>query len=229
MKILVGLGNPGAEYARHRHNIGFMAADAIARAHAFSPWRKKFQGEAAEGRLGGETVLLLKPMTYMNESGRAVGEAMRFYKAETQDVIVMHDEIDLAPGKVRIKTGGGNAGHNGLRSISAHIGNEYQRLRIGIGHPGVKELVQRHVLGDFAKSDREWVETLLDAIADATPVLVSGDWPRAMNDIAMWTGDAAPVSREAAAAPREDAASPTVTSGRNEGPLANMLKKWLGR
>ena len=153
MKLFVGLGNPGAEHALNRHNVGFMAVDAIAAAHGFPAWRKRFQGAASEAKLGGEQVLLFKPGTFMNASGRAVGEALRFYKLELADVVVFHDELDLAPGKVRVKTGGGVSGHNGLRSLSAHIGNDYVRVRIGVGHPGQRDLVVGHVLHDFAKSD----------------------------------------------------------------------------
>ena len=151
-----------------------MAVDAIAAAHGFPAWRKRFDGLAAEGKLGGEKVLLLKPQTYMNESGRAVGEAVRFYKLDPDDVVVFHDELDLAPGKVRVKTGGGVAGHNGLKSLTAHIGNDYVRVRIGIGHPGHSDLVKRHVLHDFAKADRAWLEPLLGAIAEEAPDLAEG-------------------------------------------------------
>jgi PTH1 family peptidyl-tRNA hydrolase len=174
MLLLVGLGNPGPGYAGNRHNIGFMAVDEIVRHHGFGPWRKRFQGAAAEGTLAGEKVMALKPMTYMNESGRSVGEAMRFFNLEPKDVIVIHDELDLPPGKVRVKTGGGVAGHNGLRSLGAHIGPDFQRVRIGVGHPGVKELVLHHVLRDFAKVDREWLEPMLDAIAEHSPLLAEG-------------------------------------------------------
>ena len=151
-----------------------MAVDAIATRHGFGPWRKRFQGALAEGNLAGEKVAALKPMTYMNESGRSVGEAMRFFNLEPKDVIVIHDELDLPPGKLRVKTGGGVAGHNGLRSLGAHIGRDFQRVRIGVGHPGVKELVLHHVLRDFAKSDREWVLPLIDAIAEQAPLLAEG-------------------------------------------------------
>jgi PTH1 family peptidyl-tRNA hydrolase len=174
MKLFVGLGNPGAEYAFNRHNVGFMAVDTIAAEHGFPVWRKRFSGLACEGRLGREQVMLLKPQTFMNESGRSVGEAVRFYKLDLADVIAFHDELDLVPGKVRVKAGGGVAGHNGLRSITAHIGNDYVRVRIGIGHPGSKELVTHHVLNNFAKSDREWLEPLLGAIAKAAPDLAEG-------------------------------------------------------
>lgn len=174
MRLFVGLGNPGAKYARNRHNIGFMAVDEIARRHGFAPWRRRFQGETSEGTLGTERVILLKPMTYMNESGRAVQEAASFFKIAEGDVTVFHDELELPPGKVRVKIGGGIAGHNGLRSISAHIGNDYRRVRLGIGHPGVKELVHGHVLSDFAKTDNEWVATLCDAVAEHAALLAKG-------------------------------------------------------
>jgi len=174
MRLFVGLGNPGAKYARNRHNIGFMAVDEIARRHGFSPWRRRFQGETSEGTLGTERVILLKPTTYMNDSGRAVQEATSFFKIAPGDVTVFHDELELPPGKVRVKIGGGIAGHNGLRSISAHIGNEYRRVRLGIGHPGVKELVHGHVLSDFAKADGDWVTTLCDAVAEHAALVAKG-------------------------------------------------------
>lgn len=166
MYLVVGLGNPGEKYARNRHNIGFMAADEIVRRHSFGPWRSKFQGEVSEGKLNGEKVLVLKPMTFMNESGRAVKEAVTFYKIATEDIIVLHDELDLAPGKLRVKRGGGHAGHNGLRSMHAHLGEGYARLRLGIGHPGHKDRVSGYVLNDFAKVDEDWLVPLLDAVAD---------------------------------------------------------------
>jgi peptidyl-tRNA hydrolase, PTH1 family len=175
MRLLVGLGNPGARYAGNRHNIGFMAVEAIARRHRLSPWRRRFQGLAVDGSLAAEPVLLLLPGTFMNESGLAVAAAAHFYRIATGDIVVFHDEIDLPPGKVRLKTGGGAAGHNGLRSISSHIGNDFGRVRIGVGHPGVKELVQYYVLSDFAKSDRPWVEALCDIIAENAPLIVKGD------------------------------------------------------
>ena len=174
MILLVGLGNPGEKYARQRHNIGFMAVDEIIRRHSFSPERKRFQGLVSEGKLGKEKALVLKPQTYMNESGRSVGEAMRFYKLTPADVVVMHDELDLPAAKVRIKTGGGAAGNNGIRSITDHIGANFRRLRIGIGHPGDRDRVTSHVLGDFAKADRVWLDPLLDAIAEACPLLAEG-------------------------------------------------------
>ena len=174
MLLLVGLGNPGARYAQNRHNVGFMAVDEIARRHNIGPWRRRFQGVAAEGPIAGERVLLLKPETFMNDSGRAVAEAEHFYKVPLGDIVVIHDEIELPPGKVRVKIGGGIAGHNGLRSISAHVGNEYRRVRVGVGHPGVKELVHPHVLSDFAKNERAWVEALCEIIAENAALLVKG-------------------------------------------------------
>jgi PTH1 family peptidyl-tRNA hydrolase len=175
MRLVVGLGNPGTQHVGNRHNIGFMAVQEIARRHGFGPWRRRFQGVATEGPIGAERALLLLPGTYMNESGRAVGEAAHFYKLALSDIVVLHDEVDLPPGKVRVKAGGGIAGHNGLRSISAHVGNDYRRVRIGIGHPGVKEMVHGHVLGDFSKAEREWVDALAGVIADNAALLAKGD------------------------------------------------------
>ena len=175
MRLIVGLGNPGSAYAGNRHNIGFMAVDAIAKRHGIGPWRRRFQGVSAEGPLAGERLLLLLPGTFMNDSGRAVAEAVNFYKLGLPDIVVVHDEIDLEPGKVRVKTGGGSAGHNGLRSISAQVGNDYRRVRIGVGHPGVKDLVHDYVLSDFAKSERDWVETLCGLIADNAGLLAKGE------------------------------------------------------
>jgi PTH1 family peptidyl-tRNA hydrolase len=174
MLLLVGLGNPGARYAGNRHNIGFLTVQEIAKRHGIGPWRRRFAGIACEGPLGGVRTLLLLPGTYMNESGRAVAEAAHFYKLAPADVTVVHDEIDLAPGKVRVKVGGGIAGHNGLRSISEHIGNEYRRVRIGVGHPGDKDLVQHYVLSDFAKSERDWVEALIVILADNAELIARG-------------------------------------------------------
>ncbi len=175
MLLFVGLGNPGAKHVGNRHNIGFVIVEAIAKRHGFGPWRRRFQGVATEGAIAGERVQLLLPGTFMNESGRAVAEAANFYKLPLSDIAVFHDELDLAPAKVRVKTGGGIAGHNGLRSISSHIGNDYRRVRIGIGHPGVKELVHPYVLSDFSKSERAWVETLTDVIADNAELLARGE------------------------------------------------------
>jgi len=174
MRLFVGLGNPGAKYQGNRHNIGFMAVDDIARRHGFGPWRRRFQGETAEGTIGGERVILLKPTTYMNDSGLSVGEAAKFFKIEAGDIAVFHDEIELPAAKLRVKVGGGIAGHNGLRSISAHIGNEYRRVRLGVGHPGVKDLVHSHVLNDFAKSEMPWVTALCDVIAENAALIVEG-------------------------------------------------------
>jgi peptidyl-tRNA hydrolase, PTH1 family len=188
MLLLVGLGNPGAQYARQRHNVGFMAAEAIAAAHGFPPWRNKYSGLVSDGRLGDHQVLLLQPLTWMNRSGHAVARAAAFYKLAPAEIVVLHDELDLAPGKVRIKTGGGVAGHNGLRSIAQQLGTpEFRRVRIGIGHPGDKERVLGHVLGDFAAADKEWLEPLLDAIAAAAPLIAAGDDAGAMNKIALLT------------------------------------------
>jgi PTH1 family peptidyl-tRNA hydrolase len=174
MLLLAGLGNPGSRYVGNRHNIGFLAADAIHRRHSFGPWRRRFQGETAEGQIAGERILLLKPMTFMNDSGRSVVEAQHFFKIELGDIIILHDEIDLAAAKVRVKTGGGNAGHNGLRSISAHCGNDYVRVRIGVGRPESKEQVHGHVLNDFAKDEYPWVDAVLEAISESAELLVGG-------------------------------------------------------
>ena len=175
MLLLVGLGNPGARHAGNRHNVGFMAVQAIAQRHGIGPWRRRFQGVACEGPIAGERALLLLPGTYMNESGRAVAEAAHFYKLPLANITVFHDEIDLPPGKVRVKVGGGIAGHNGLRSVTAHIGNDYRRVRIGVGHPGDKDLVYAYVLSDFAKSERPWVEALMAVVADNVGLLVRGE------------------------------------------------------
>jgi len=243
MKLFVGLGNPGAKYARHRHNVGFMAVERIAERHGFGPWRRRFQGNAAEGELDGSKILLLKPDTYMNESGRAVGEAARFLKLGTSDIVVFHDELDLLPGKLKVKTGGGNAGHNGLRSITAHLDNEYVRVRIGIGHPGVKELVQAWVLHDFSRADhQDWLDALLDAVADAAPRLAADDAQRFLTDVARTLArdedeaempkrrrsaddEAPPAERrpERGAHPAGERASKRATA------LAENLKNWLAK
>ena len=174
MLLFVGLGNPGPQYVGNRHNIGFMAVQAIARRHDITPWRRRFQGVAVEGAIGGEKILLLLPGTYMNESGRAVAEATHFYKLEAGQVVVFHDEAELSPGKVRVKKGGGNAGHNGLRSITEHIGNDYIRVRLGVGHPGSKELMERYVLQNFIKDEVPMVEALCDIVADNVGLLIEG-------------------------------------------------------
>lgn len=191
MILLVGLGNPGPKYANHRHNIGFMVVDEIADRWNFSPERPKFQGLVREGTLetaeGPVKALILKPTTYMNESGRAVGEAIRFYKLDLSQVVVFYDELDLAPGKVRVRTGGGLAGHNGMRSLKAHVGNEFRRVRLGIGHPGHKDAVTRHVLGDFSKADQAWLYPLIVALGEAAPLLAAGDDASYMNKVFLLT------------------------------------------
>ncbi len=230
MKLFVGLGNPGGKYAGNRHNVGFMAVEAIASRHGFSPWKKRFQGLVAEGQIGAEKVLLLKPETYMNESGRAVGEAMRFLKIPLLDLVVLYDEIDLAPGKLKVKAGGGNAGHNGLRSISAHLDNDYVRVRVGVGHPGHKDLVAHYVLHDFAKADRVWLIPLLDAIAAAAGRLAAGDSARFLTDVAraMQSVDEAPAVTDPEltpkAAPRHPAGE---RAAKAQSAIAENLKKWL--
>ncbi|MDP4605108.1 MAG: aminoacyl-tRNA hydrolase [Erythrobacter sp.] len=185
MQIWVGLGNPGPRYALHRHNVGFMAMDVIAEMHGFGPEQKKFQGWAREGRIGTQKVLLLKPATFMNESGRAVGEALRFYKLGTDALTVFHDELDLAPFKVKVKQGGGHAGHNGLRSIDQHLGAEFRRIRLGIGHPGHKDRVTGHVLGNYAKDEQDDLVAMLGAIGAEAEWLAKGDDVRFMNDVAL--------------------------------------------
>ena len=197
MRLIVGLGNPGAKYAGNRHNIGFMAVDRIAADHGFSPWRSKFHGQLAEGTLGDTRVALLKPETFMNLSGQSVSEALRFYKIAPADVIVLHDELDLAPGRLRVKTGGGHAGHNGLRSLHQHIGEAYVRLRLGIGHPGHKDQVAAYVLSNFAKQDQIWLDELLSAISSAAALLAEGDSTRFLNAVAV---KAAPAKKRPAAA-----------------------------
>lgn len=201
MKLFVGLGNPGAKYAGNRHNIGFMAVDRIAADHGFGPWRSKFQGVISEGRLGSEKVVLLKPETFMNKSGQSVGEAIRFYKIDPEDVVVFHDEIDLAPGKLRVKQGGGHAGHNGLRSLHGHIGDSYQRVRMGVGHPGHKDAVPHYVLKDFAKSEQDWLQDMLAGIADGATSLAEGDTGRFQNAVALRLNP----PRSSTTAPKADA------------------------
>lgn len=206
MKLIAGLGNPGAKYAGNRHNIGFMAVDRIAADHGFGPWKPRFQALAAEGRLGDMRVMLLKPQGFMNLSGQAVGEAMRYLKLSPEDVIVLHDELDLAPGKCRVKQGGGHAGHNGLRSIHQHIGAEYGRVRLGIGHPGHKDRVAGYVLADFAKADQGWLDDLLRGISDGAAALASGDAARFQNAVAART---APPRSGGGAQPPSGRAAPT--------------------
>ena len=185
MRLMVGLGNPGPKYRMNRHNIGFMAVDEIVRRHGFGPWRKNFQAEVSEGQIGSEKILAMKPATYMNESGRAVGEAARFHKLSPADVIVFHDELDLPAGRLRMKTGGGHAGHNGLRSIDAHLGKEYHRVRLGIGHPGMKELVHGYVLHDFARADEAWLAPLLEEVGREAGFLAEGRFDQFQNRIAL--------------------------------------------
>ncbi|MEJ1990655.1 MAG: aminoacyl-tRNA hydrolase [Maritimibacter sp.] len=225
MKLFVGLGNPGAKYARNRHNIGFMAVDRIASDHGFAPWRGKFQGQLAEGRLGGDKAALLKPETFMNLSGQSVGEAMRFYKLTPDDVIVFHDELDLAPGKVKVKQGGGHAGHNGLRSIHAHIGEAYGRVRLGIGHPGHKDRVSQYVLSDFAKADADWLDDLLRGLSDGADHLARGDNSKFSNAVAQRMAppkpDPKPKPKTAAQAPAE-APAPADTRS----PLQKLVDKF---
>ncbi len=230
MKLLIGLGNPGARYARNRHNVGFMAVEAIAERHGIGPWRRRFQGETAEGRIGGEKVLLLKPQTYMNESGRAAGEAARFFKLGPEDMIVFHDELDLAPGKVKVKQGGGHAGHNGLKSLTAHCGADFWRVRIGIGHPGDKAKVTAYVLGDFAKADAEWLNPMLDAMADAAPELVSGNEARFLSDVGQAMHDVRATAK--APEPKREKPQPAPGAPKQETPsaptaLGEKLRRWL--
>lgn len=232
MLVLVGLGNPGAKYARHRHNVGFMAVDAIAEAHGFGPERSKFNGLIREGALsGGVKAIVLKPQTYMNESGQSVGALAQFYKVDAGDIVVFYDELDLAPGKVKAKRGGGAAGHNGIRSIDAHLGNDFRRVRIGIGHPGDKSKVTGHVLGDFAKADAEWLDPLLAAIADAAPSLPKGD-DHFLTDLAKARG--ADRKREPAPLPRAPKAEANVAdtakpAAAARGPMGEALQKLFKR
>jgi PTH1 family peptidyl-tRNA hydrolase len=232
MQLLVGLGNPGDSYRHNRHNIGFMAIEAIARRHGFAPFRQKFSGLVSEGNIGGEKVLLLMPQTFMNRSGDSVLAAAGFYKLGPEAVSVFHDELDLAPGKVRVKRGGGNGGHNGLRSIDPQLGLGYRRVRLGIGHPGSKEAVNPHVLGDFAKADQVWLVPLLDAIADNAGLLVAGDEGGFMNKLALLGAPDKPGPAERTAAPPKGQSH--IRQARNSaapaklpetGPMAAMLKR----
>lgn len=210
MKLLVGLGNPGAKYAQNRHNIGFMAMDRIAADHGFSGWRSKFQGQITEGRFGSTKVMILKPETFMNLSGQSVGEAMRYLKIDPADVVVFHDEIDLAPGKVRLKTGGGHAGHNGLRSIHGHIGADYDRVRLGVGHPGHKDAVPGYVLRDFPKADQDWLDDEMRGISDGIAHLIAGDGGKFLNAIALRV--APPRSSTGKPAPKPSPPDPAPTA-----------------
>lgn len=237
MLLIVGLGNPGREFAGHRHNVGAMAVDAIQRRHHFPSWKKRFQAETSEGMLGRHKALLIKPTTFMNESGRAVGEAARFYKVDPTDVVVIHDELDLARGKTRIKAGGGGAGHNGLRSVSAHIGNDYRRIRVGIGHPGQRALVNRHVLHDFSKADHEWLDPLLEAIADNADLLAENRDELLATRLALATaGDSAPKEKANAKKPSaakekapkaESKPEPEPAPEQSRSPFAG-LRRWFG-
>ncbi len=256
MKLFVGLGNPGKGYARHRHNVGFMALERIAERHGLGPWKRRYHGLVAEGLIGGRRVMLLTPQTYMNDSGQAVGEAQRYLKIDEGDIYVLHDEIDLAPGKLKVKVGGGNAGHNGLRSVTAHVGNDYARVRIGVGHPGSKDAVVHYVLRDFSRDDQEWLEPMLDAIAEAAGRLAAGDEARFLTDVARRLQPAqsgasgkkgggkaasaaapaepaapateAPPPEAATAAPAAPQPGPaTAAEGRQRGSLADNLKRWL--
>lgn len=235
MLIIAGLGNPGSQYAGNRHNIGFMAVDALHNAGGFSPWSKKFKAEISEGTIGFEKVLLMKPQTFMNLSGEAVGEAMRFYKLEPKDILVIHDELDLPAGKVRLKTGGGHGGHNGLKSIDAHCGKEYRRLRLGIDHPGSKEAVHGHVLGNFAKADSVWLEPLLEEITRNAEMLVKGEDSQFQNKLALKLGHAP--EEEKKKPEKKPAAQSHIRQARQNGgpakmpetgPMADMLKKMFG-
>jgi PTH1 family peptidyl-tRNA hydrolase len=233
MLIIAGLGNPGSKYAANRHNIGFMAADEIVRRHSFGPWKNKFNAEISDGKLNGEKVLVVKPQTYMNESGQAVGEILRFYKEDLSNLIVIYDELDLPPAKLRIKTGGGHGGHNGIKSIDAHCGKEYRRMRLGIGHPGAREKVTGHVLGDFAKADQEWLDKLLGAIADNAPLLADGKDANFMNKVALDIGQNKDAKKSKA---KDQKAQSHIKQARQtklkdqpkSGPMADMLKKLFG-
>lgn len=247
MLVFAGLGNPGAQYANNRHNVGFMAVDQMARRHNFSPWTKKFNALVSKGDIAGEPVLLIKPQTYMNLSGQAIGEALRFYKLSTDALTVFYDELDLVPGKLRVKIGGGHGGHNGIKSIDGHVARDYRRVRIGIGHPGAKELVHHYVLGDFARADETWLNPLLDAIADNADLIVKGDDSTFMNKAALALGSsrndvAAPSQKQSPAA--SSAGAPAKPKGQSHirqartnqpavklpdsGPMASMLKKLFG-
>lgn len=224
MRLFVGLGNPGAKYAHNRHNVGFMALDRIASDHGFAPWRRKFQGQVAEGRLGREKVILLKPETFMNLSGQSVGEAMRFYKLEPADVMVFHDELDLAPRKIRVKFGGGHAGHNGLRSIHQHLGEHYGRVRIGIGHPGHKDRVSGYVLHDFARSDAEWLDDLMRGIEDGAAYLAEGDSAKFLNAIGLRMGP--PPAAKKVPKPKPEAEAPKLDAPDERTKMQRLMDKF---
>lgn len=238
MKLIVGLGNPGQKHERNRHNVGFLAVDRIADEYGFTPFRKRFRGLVSEGRIGSERALILKPQTYMNESGQSVGEAARFLKIPEEDVVVFYDEIDLAPGKLKAKAGGGNAGHNGLRSISSHLGNDYIRVRIGVGHPGRKDLVSGYVLHDFAKADYDWLDPLLTSMTKAAPPLVEGDFARFTAEVARdlgaleetlprAAGKTQPTKTPRAKSAAGHPAGERIAKAKNA--LAENLKKWMAK
>jgi PTH1 family peptidyl-tRNA hydrolase len=225
MKLIVGLGNPGAKYAGNRHNIGFMALDRVAGDHGFSGWKSKFQGQICEGRLGSEKVVLLKPETFMNRSGQSVGEAMRFYKLDPQDVIVLHDEIDLAPAKVKYKMGGGHAGHNGLRSVHGHIGETYARVRLGVGHPGHKDAVPGYVLHDFAKADQDWLDDVLRGVSDGAAELANGDGGKFLNAVALRVSPSRPSTGQKQ--PKAPAPNPpSVEAEDKRSPMQKLLDRF---
>ncbi|MCC1480304.1 aminoacyl-tRNA hydrolase [Roseibaca sp. Y0-43] len=228
MKLFAGLGNPGAKYAGNRHNIGFMALDSIADAHGFAPWRSKFQGEVSEGRLGSEKIILLKPHTFMNLSGQSVAEALRFYKLDLADLVVFHDELDLAPGKLRLKQGGGHAGHNGLRSIHGHLGPDYARVRLGIGHPGHKDRVAAYVLSDFAKADQDWLDDLMRGIADGAPALAKGDGAAFSNAVGLRMSPPKPKTEKPASHPSAmpDTKAATAEENDTRSPLQKLVDRF---
>ncbi|MEM0899488.1 MAG: aminoacyl-tRNA hydrolase [Pseudomonadota bacterium] len=231
MQIIVGLGNPGSKYQNHRHNIGFMTADAIAdHCGVASKWKSKFSAEYLETKIGDQKVLIIKPQTFMNDSGRAVVQAMKFYKVPVADVTAFYDELDLHPGKIRIKRGGGSGGHNGIRSMDAHCGKDYRRVRMGIGHPGDKSLVTPHVLGNFAKSDHDWLDPLLEGCAEHLPLLLAGDEAGFMNKLALRGGgnNAAPKSKPKQVSHVRQARQ-SKQSIEPSGPMADMLRKLLGK
>ncbi len=227
MRLLVGLGNPGAKYEGNRHNVGFMAVDAIHDRHGFGPWKAKFQGHVADGAIGGQKLMALKPTTFMNESGRAVGEALRFYKLDPADVIVIYDELDLAPTRLKVKQGGGHGGHNGLRSIDAHIGKDYWRVRIGIGHPGDKARVSGHVLSDFSKGERPNFEALIEAMARRFDLMAAVNASDFMSKVSLDLRPAPLPKPDAKGAPKEKTgpadSSNTATPPKTKGAMADQL------
>lgn len=243
MHLLVGLGNPGGQYAANRHNIGFMALDAIHARHGFSPWRSRFSAKISEGRIASHKVLLAKPQTFMNLSGQSAGEIARFYKLDPEDITVLHDELDLETGRTRIKRGGGHGGHNGLKSLDAHLGKDYRRIRLGIGHPGHKDLVSGYVLRDFSKAEQAWVDALCDEVSRSIEMALDGkegDLNAKLNEAtAQWRPEKAKKAENKPAKPEPSAASgsqshirqarqTTKPSVPTKGPMAEMLKKLLG-